>query len=121
MSNRRFKMERHLFGRNHHQRRTNRNKPPIRAFRQNFGNDSGYLKIDLHTFALHTAKNRIKEELRDAKANQRRGVKFIHGFHGGTAIRDWMRSISLQQFMESANISGKVWYTEEGATCVYLA
>ena len=79
MSNRRFKMERHLFGRNHHQRRTNRNRPPVRAFRQNFGNDSGYLKIDLHTFALHTAKNRIKEELRDAKANQRRGVKFIHG------------------------------------------
>ena len=54
------------------------------------------------------------------EADRRRGVKFIHGFHGGTAIRDWMRSISLEQFMESANISGKISGEEDGTTCVSL-
>ena len=120
MSNRRIQMERFLHGKNHHKRRTNRNRPPPRSFRQNFGDDSGYVKVDLHTLALHNAKNRIKEELRDAKADRRRGVKFIHGFHGGTAIRDWMRSGSLEQFMESANLNGKIWFNQEGATCISL-
>ncbi len=121
MSNRRIQMDRFLHGRNHHQRRTNRNRPAPRSFRQNSGDDSGYHKVDLHSLALHRAKNRIKEELRDAKADRRRGVKFIHGFHGGTAIRDWMRGISLEQFMESASISGKIWFKEEGTTCVALS
>ena len=120
MSNRRIQMERFLHGKNHHKRRTNRNRPAPRSFRQNFGDDSGYVKVDLHTLALHNAKNRIKEELRDAKADRRRGVKFIHGFHGGTAIRDWMRSGSLEQFMESANLNGKIWFNQEGATCISL-
>ena len=120
MSNRRFQMERFLHGKNHHKRRTNRNRPAPRSFRQNFGDDSGYVKVDLHTLALHNAKNRIKEELRDAKADRRRGVKFVHGFHGGTAIRDWMRSGSLEQFMESANLNGKVWFKQEGVTCISL-
>ena len=120
MSNRRFQMERFLHGKNHHKRRTNRNRSAPRSFRQNFGDDSGYVKVDLHTLALHNAKNRIKEELRDAKADRRRGVKFIHGFHGGTAIRDWMRSGSLEQFMESANLNGKIWFNQEGETCISL-
>ena len=120
MSNRRFQMERFLHGKNHHKRRTNRNRPTPRSFRQNFGDDSGYVKVDLHTLALHNAKNRIKEELRDAKADRRRGVKFVHGFHGGTAIRDWMRSGSLEQFIESANLNGKVWFKQEGVTCISL-
>ena len=120
MSNRSFKMERFLHGKNHHKRRTNRNRPAPRSFRQNFGDDSGYVKVDLHTLALHNAKNRIKEELRDAKADRRRGVKFVHGFHGGTVIRDWMRCGSLEQFMESANLNGKVWFKQEGVTCISL-
>ena len=120
MSNRRFQMERFLHGKNHHKRGTGRARPHLRAFRQSTGDDSGYVKVDLHNLALHAAKNRIKEELRDARADRRRGVKFIHGFHGGTAIRDWMRSISLEQFMESANISGKIWFSEDGTTCVSL-
>ena len=121
MSNRRFQMERYLHGRNHHQRRTNRNRPAPRRFMQNSGDDSGYHKVDLHSLALHMAKNRIKEEIRDARSDRRPGVKFIHGFHGGTAIRDWMRGISLEQFMESANISGKIWFKDEGTTCVALS
>ena len=120
MSNRRFQIERFLHGKNHHKRRTNRNRPAPRSFRQNFGDDSGYVNVDLHTLALHNAKNRIKEELRDAKADRRRGVKFVHGFHGGTAIRDWMRSGSLEQFMESANLNGKIWFKQEGVTCISL-
>lgn len=120
MSNRRFQIEKFLHGKNHNKRRTNRNRPAPRSFRQNFGDDSGYVKVDLHTLALHNAKNRIKEELRDAKADRRRGVKFVHGFHGGTAIRDWMRSGSLEQFMESANLNGKIWFNQEGVTCISL-
>ena len=121
MNKRRFQMERFLHGKNHHKRRTNRNRPAPRAFRQNFGDDAEYLSVNLHDLALHNAKNRIKEELRDAKADRKRGVKFIHGFNGGTAIRDWMRSISLEQFMQSARISGKIWFNEEGTTCVALS
>ena len=64
--------------------------------------------------------DRIKEELRDAKADLKRGVRFIHGFNGGTAIRDWMRGDSLKQFMQSAKISGTIWFTQEGVTCISL-
>ena len=56
MSNRRFQMEKFLHGKNHHKRRTNRNRPAPRSFRQNFGDDSGHVKVDLHTLALHNAK-----------------------------------------------------------------
>ena len=52
MSNRRIQMERFLHGKNHHKRRTNRNRPAPRSFRQNFGDDSGYVKVDLHTLKL---------------------------------------------------------------------
>ena len=121
MSNRRLQMERFLHGKNHHKRRANRNRPAPRAFRQNFGDDGGYLIVNLHDLALHNAKKRIKEELRDARSDRKRGVKFIHGFNGGTAIRDWMRSLSLEQFMESANISGSIWFKQEGTTCVSLS
>ena len=120
MSNRKFQIERFLNGKNRRNRKTNRNRPTPRAFRQNYGDDSGYVSVNLHDLALHNAKNRIKEELRDAKADHKRGVRFIHGFNGGTAIRDWMRSVSLEQFMESAKISGKIWFTQEGVTCVSL-
>lgn len=117
---RRFQIERYLHGKNHHKRRTNRNRPAPRAFRQNSGDDSGYIIVNLHDLALHNAKNRIKEEIRDAKADLKRGVKFIHGFNSGTAIRDWMRGVSLEQFMQSANITGSIWFIQEGATCVSL-
>jgi|MDSV01.2.fsa_nt_gb hypothetical protein len=120
MSNRKFQMDRFLHGKNHHKRRTNRNRPTPRTFRQNVGDDSGYLTVNLHDLALHNAKNRIKEELRDAKADLKRGVRFIHGFNGGTAIRDWMRGDSLKQFMQSAKISGTIWFTQEGVTCISL-
>ena len=120
MSNRKFQIERFLNGKNRHNRKTNRNRPTPRVFRQNYGDDSGYASVNLHDLALHNAKNRIKEELRDAKADRKRGVRFIHGFNGGTAIRDWMRSSSLEQFMVSAKISGKIWFNQEGVTCVSL-
>ena len=70
--------------------------------------------------ALHNAKSRIKEEIRDAKADRSPGVKIIHGHNGGTAIRDWARNVSLEQFMESAGIDGKVWFNDEGCTCISL-
>ena len=68
MSNRKFQIERFLNGKNRRNRKTNRNRPTPRAFRQNYGDDSGYVSVNLHDLALHNAKNRIKEELRDAKA-----------------------------------------------------
>ena len=70
MSNRRFQMERFLHGKNHHKRGTGRARPHLRAFRQSTGDDSGYAKVDLHNLALYAAKNRIKEEIRDAKLTE---------------------------------------------------
>ena len=121
MSNRKFNLDKYLHGKNHHKRRKNRRNPSNQAFRNGVtGNDTGYIRVDLHDLPLHIAKNRIKEELRDAKVDQEPGVKFIHGFRGGTAIRDWIRNGSLEQFMESANISGKIWVPDEGTTCISL-
>jgi hypothetical protein len=120
MANRKYNLDRYIHGKKHHRRRTERNRIPVRAFRAARGDDSGYVRVNLHDLALHNAKNRVKEELRDAKAEQAPGVKFIHGFNGGTAIRDWIRSVSLEQFMASANISGKIWFDEEGTTCISL-
>ena len=120
MGNRTYNLEKYIHGKNHHKRKS-QPKSVVRKFRLSQGNDTGYNRADLHNLALHSAKNRIKEELRDAKADKAPGVKFIHGFHGGTAIRDWLRSESLLQFMSSANISGKVWANDEGTTCVALS
>jgi hypothetical protein len=120
MGNRIYNLEKYIHGKNHHKRKS-QPKSAVRKFRLSQGNDTGYNRADLHNLALHSAKNRIKEELRDAKADKAPGVKFIHGFHGGTVIRDWLRSESLLQFMSSANISGKVWANDEGTTCVSLS
>jgi len=121
MVNRKYNLEKYIHGKNHHKRRTNRNKVPERAFRQGPpGNNSGYKIVDLHNLALHNAKNRIKEELRDARADGLPGIKFVHGFNGGTAIREWMRDNSLQQFLDDSQIPGRIWYEEEGSTSVSI-
>jgi DNA-nicking Smr family endonuclease len=120
MANRNYNLDKYLHGKNHHKRKDNRRAIPVHAFRLNRGNDSGYQKVNVHDLALHNAKNRIKEEIRDAKADRSLGVKIIHGHNGGTAIRDWVRSISLEQFMESAGIDGKVWFNDEGSSCISL-
>ena len=120
MANRKYNLDKYIHGKNHHKRKANRRAVAVSAFRSNRGNDSGYQRINVHDLALHNAKNRIKEEIRDAKADRYPGLKIIHGFNGGTAIRDWVRSISLEQFMESAGIVGKVWFNDEGSTCISL-
>ena len=120
MTNRKYNLDKYLHGKNHHKRKENRRDIPVRAFRLSQGIDSGYQKVNVHDLALHNAKNRIKEEIRDAKADRSPGVKIIHGHNGGTAIRDWVRSISLEQFMESAGIVGKIWFNDEGSSCISL-
>ena len=88
MANRKYNLDKYMHGKNHHKRKSNRRTVVVRAFRESRGDDSGYKILNVHDLALHNAKNRIKEEIRDAKADRYPGLKIIHGFNGGTAIRD---------------------------------
>jgi hypothetical protein len=126
MANRRNNPDEYKFGRNHHVKvkkgngkQNNQNHRAMSSFgSNNYGNDTNYKSIDLHNSALHQAKDRIKDEIRDAYSDSLPGVKFIHGFNHGTAIRDWLRSEPFQQFVESKKMTANIWYTNEGTTNV---
>lgn len=126
MANRRNNPNEYKFGRNHRVKvkkgkgkNNNQNHRVMSSFGSNhYGNDTDYKSIDLHNSALHQAKERIKDEIRDAYSDSLPGVKFIHGFNHGTAIRDWLRSESFQQFIESKKMTANIWHNNEGTTNV---
>ena len=82
----------------------------------NYGNDNNYKQIDLHNNTLHQAKDRIKDELRDAYSDSLPGVKFVHGNNNGTEIRNWLQSDSFQQFINSKKMTANMWHNNEAIT-----
>ena len=52
---------------------------------------SGIIAIDLHGKNTYQAKVIIDSQLRRASAGTYR-IRIIHGYHGGTALRDFIRS-----------------------------
>lgn len=126
MANRRNNPSEYKFGRNHHVKvkkgkgkQNNQNHRVMSSFgSNNYGNDSNYKVIDLHNSALHQAKDRIKDEIRDAYSDSLPGVKFIHGLNHGTAIREWLCSDSFQQFADSKKMTANIWHNKEGSTNV---
>jgi hypothetical protein len=127
MSDEEHKPSAKKFGRNHNVKvkkgkgkQNDRNHRAMSSFGSNqYGNNDGYgSSIDLHNSALHQAKDRIKDAIRDAYSDSMPGVTFNHGFNNGIAIRDWLRSDSFQQFMDSKKIPVNIWHNNEGSTNV---
>lgn len=50
----------------------------------------GIIELDLHGMNTHQAKIAIDSKLRQAKAGTYR-IRLIHGYRGGTALRDMIR------------------------------
>lgn len=50
----------------------------------------GILELDIHTMNRFQAKTLIDSKLKRAKSDVYR-IRVIHGFHGGTALRDMVR------------------------------
>ena len=50
----------------------------------------GIIEVDLHGMNTHQAKIAIDSKLRQAKAGTYR-IRVIHGYRGGTALRDMIR------------------------------
>ena len=48
---------------------------------------TGIIEIDLHGLRTAEAKKKIDEEIRRSSSSTYR-IRLIHGYHGGTAIRD---------------------------------
>ena len=53
--------------------------------------DMGILTLDLHGCTVYQAKIAIDAQLRRVKGSTYR-IRLIHGFHGGTALRDMIRT-----------------------------
>ncbi len=51
---------------------------------------AGIIELDLHGMNTHQAKIAIDAKLKRAKAGTYR-IRLIHGYHGGTALRDMIR------------------------------
>lgn len=51
---------------------------------------AGIIEVDLHGMNTHQAKIAIDSKLKRAKAGTYR-IRVIHGYHGGTALRDMIR------------------------------
>ena len=51
---------------------------------------AGILELDLHGMNTYQAKIAIDSQLRRAKQGVYR-IRLIHGYHGGTALRDMIR------------------------------
>ena len=52
---------------------------------------AGILELDLHGRNTYQAKIAIDSALKRAKAGTYR-IRLIHGYHGGTALRDMLRA-----------------------------
>ena len=52
---------------------------------------AGILELDLHGMNAYQAKIAIDAALKRAKAGTYR-IRLIHGYHGGTALRDMIRA-----------------------------
>ena len=52
---------------------------------------AGILELDLHGMNTYQAKIAIDSQLKRAKRGVYR-LRLIHGYHGGTALRDFIRS-----------------------------
>ena len=53
--------------------------------------NAGTLTVDLHGKNTYQAKVTLDTALRRAKAGTYR-IRVVHGYHGGTALRDMLRS-----------------------------
>ena len=51
---------------------------------------AGIVELDLHGMNTYQAKIAIDSQLKRAKAGVYR-IRLIHGYHGGTALRDMIR------------------------------
>lgn len=51
---------------------------------------AGIIELDLHGMNTHQAKIAIDAKLKRARAGTYR-IRLIHGYHGGTALRDMIR------------------------------
>lgn len=51
---------------------------------------AGIITLDLHGCNVHQAKTAIDAALRRSRGAYR--LRLIHGFHGGTALRDMIRT-----------------------------
>lgn len=54
--------------------------------------NTGILEIDIHTMNQFQAKVMIDSTLKRVKADIYR-IRIIHGYHGGTTLRDMVRKI----------------------------
>ena len=77
-------------------------------------------EIDLHGMGLFDAKLKIIESTTRAYNSDWNGLLFIHGYHGGTAIRDYIRSKHFAQDMasEGLNVHMKLDTSKPGSTSI---
>ena len=77
-------------------------------------------EIDLHGTGLFDAKLKIIESTTRAYNSDWNGLVFIHGYHGGTAIRDYIRSKHFVQDLasEGLNIPTKLDTSKPGSTSI---
>ena len=52
---------------------------------------AGIIELDLHGMNTHQARIAIDSKLKRAKGGTYR-IRLIHGYHGGTALRDMIRT-----------------------------
>ena len=84
-------------------------------------NTSGMKRRDVHDMSLHTAKQYIVEDVRDANSDGKSGVHVIHGHNSGTSIRDWMRNGPLHQALSDRKIPHSIVAVDAGSTAIILA
>ena len=65
--------------------------------------------VDLHHLAVWQAKERILNSLKILeKREDLQGLFLIHGFRGGTRIRDYIRNGPLKLSIKDRGINGKI-------------
>jgi isopentenyl diphosphate isomerase/L-lactate dehydrogenase-like FMN-dependent dehydrogenase len=124
MSNRRDERRRMMHGntrKNSSKRRNRQSHPHHSEIKYLKVNTNGMKHRDVHDISLHTAKQYIVEDVRDAKSDGKNGVHVIHGHNSGTTIRDWMRNGPLQQALEDRKIVHSIVAVGAGSTAIILA
>ena len=79
-------------------------------------------ELDLHGLYVKDALIKVKEKLKECQTNNNKGIKIIHGYHRGQALRDYFRSQLFIKEMKKVGLYVRIVRTSlEGETSIIFS
>jgi len=91
-------------------------------FELDFKNHEKTHELDLHELYVKDALIKVKVKLKECQTNNKKGIKIIHGYHRGHALRDYFRSQLFIKEMKKVGLYVRIVRTSlEGETSIIFS